>query len=81
MVAAITNLRNFTAALKSPDDLKIAIENTNNSLCTNNDGELFVTAFSGVLDLTTGIFRYVNAMHNPALIRRPERFSRNCQWS
>lgn len=70
MVAAITNLRNFTSSLKSPDDLKIAIENTNERLCTNNDGEFFVTAFSGVLDLTTGIFRYVNAGHNPPLIRR-----------
>lgn len=70
MVAAITNLRNFTASLKSPDDLKTAIEKTNDRLCANNDGELFVTAFSGVLDLTTGIFRYVNAGHNPALIRR-----------
>ena len=70
MVAAITNLRNAVAALKSPDDLKIAIENTNNRLCANNDGGLFVTAFSGVLDLSTGIFRYVNAGHNPPLIRR-----------
>lgn len=70
MVAAITNLRNFTASLKSPDDLKTAIEKTNDRLCTNNDGGLFVTAFSGVLDLTTGIFRYVNAGHNPPLIRR-----------
>ena len=70
MVAAITNLRNFTASLKSPDDLKTAIENTNNRLCNNNDGELFVTAFSGVLDLKTGKFIYVNAGHNPPLIRR-----------
>ena len=70
MVAAITNLRNFAASLKNPDDLKIAIEKTNDRLCANNDGGLFVTAFNGVLDLTTGIFRYVNAGHNPALIRR-----------
>lgn len=69
MVAAITNLRNAVATLQSPDDLKTAIENTNDSLCANNDGGLFVTAFSGVLDLTTGIFRYVNAGHNPPLIR------------
>ncbi|MBO4400576.1 MAG: SpoIIE family protein phosphatase [Selenomonadaceae bacterium] len=67
MVAAITNLRNFTANI---DDLKTAIEKTNAQLCANNDGGLFVTAFSGVLDLETGIFRYVNAGHNPPLIRR-----------
>ena len=70
MVAAITNLRNFTASLKNPDDLKSAIENTNDRLCANNDGGLFVTAFSGVLDLATGKFIYVNAGHNPPLIRR-----------
>jgi len=70
MVAAITNLRNAVAALQSPDDLKSAIEYTNDSLCANNDGGLFVTAFSGVLDLSTGIFRYVNAGHNPPMIRR-----------
>ncbi len=70
MVAAITNLRNFTASLKSSDDLKTAIEKTNDRLCANNDGGLFVTAFSGVLDFNTGIFRYVNAGHNPPLIRR-----------
>lgn len=70
MVAAITNLRNFTASMKSSDDLKTAIEKTNDRLCENNDGGLFVTAFSAVLDLTTGIFRYVNAGHNPPLIRR-----------
>ena len=70
MVAAITNLRNAVAALQNPDDLKNAIEHTNDSLCANNDGGLFVTAFSGVLDLSTGIFRYVNAGHNPPLIRR-----------
>ena len=70
MVAAVTNLRNFTASLKSSDDLKSAIEKTNDKLCTNNDGGLFVTAFSAVLDMTTGNFRYVNAGHNPPLIRR-----------
>ena len=70
MVAAITNLRNSVAALQNPDDLKSAIEKTNDQLCANNDGGLFVTAFSGMLDLSTGIFRYVNAGHNPPLIRR-----------
>lgn len=67
MVATITNLRNFTANI---DDLKTAIEETNAQLCANNDGGFFVTAFSGVLNLTTGVFRYVNAGHNPPLIRR-----------
>lgn len=70
MVAAITNLRNFTSSLKDPADLKIAIENSNDKICENNDSEFFVTAFCGVLNLTTGKFIYVNAGHNPPLIRR-----------
>lgn len=74
MVAAITNLRNSIAALDSSDNLKTAINITNDRLCANNDGGLFVTAFTGVLDLTTGIFRYVNAGHNPPLIRREKNF-------
>lgn len=70
MVAAITNLRNFVSSLKNPNDLKIAIENTSDKLCANNDGGLFVTAFSAIINLTTKKFFYVNAGHNPPLIRR-----------
>lgn len=74
MVATITNLRNFVAPLKNPGDLKFSIENTSNRLCANNDGGLFATAFSAVLDLTTKKFFYVNADHNPPLIRRKGKF-------
>lgn len=70
MVATITNLRNFTSSLKNPGDLKSAMENTNDRLCANNDGGLFVTMFSGTLNLSTGKFYYVNAGHNPTLIKR-----------
>ena len=42
--AAITNLRNFAASLKSLDDLKGVIEKTNDRLCANNNDGLFVTA-------------------------------------
>lgn len=43
---------------------------TNRQLCESNDAGLFVTAWMGILDLTTGEFIYVNAGHNPPLIRR-----------
>ena len=45
-------------------------QNTSNRLCANNDGGLFATAFSAVFDLATKKFFYVNAGHNPPLIRR-----------
>ena len=44
VLAAITNLRNFAASLKSLDDLKGVIEKTNDRLCANNNDGLFVTA-------------------------------------
>lgn len=42
----------------------------NKKLCENNDAEMFVTAWMGVLDTETGVLQYVNAGHNPPLLRR-----------
>ncbi len=41
----------------------------NERLCENNDANMFVTAWLGVLDLNTGIVEYVNAGHNPPLVK------------
>lgn len=51
--------------LKSP--AQIFIE-TNNSLCENNDSEMFVTAFMCMIDVRDGSLTYVNAGHNPPII-------------
>lgn len=40
---------------------------TNEKFCESNDGGMFVTVWMGVLDLETGLLRYVNAGHNPPL--------------
>lgn len=45
---------------------------TNSRLCESSDSKMFVTAFMGILDTQTGKFTYVNAGHNPPLIRRKE---------
>jgi sigma-B regulation protein RsbU (phosphoserine phosphatase) len=42
----------------------------NARLCENNDEGMFVTAWMGVLEIPTGRFTYVNAGHNPPLLRR-----------
>jgi serine phosphatase RsbU (regulator of sigma subunit) len=42
----------------------------NNSLCENNDANMFVTAFLGVLDLKSNVLSYINAGHNPPLVKR-----------
>jgi sigma-B regulation protein RsbU (phosphoserine phosphatase) len=42
----------------------------NTMLCENNEADMFVTAFMGILDLRTGELSYVNAAHNPPLLKR-----------
>ncbi len=41
----------------------------NAGLCENNDANMFVTAWLGVLDLNTGVVEYANAGHNPPLVK------------
>ena len=55
--------------LSSPGSLADQIIAANKSLCVNNKACLFVTAFIAVLDTETGIVEYVNAGHNPPLIK------------
>ena len=42
----------------------------NDTLCEHNDANMFVTAWMGILNLKTGLMTYVNAGHNPPLMRR-----------
>jgi len=47
---------------------------TNNSLIRSNKENMFVTVFCGVLDTLSGEFIFVNAGHNPPLIRQSGRY-------
>ncbi len=51
-------------------DLGTVFEEVNDILCESNSEDLFITAFEGVLDLTTGEFRFVNAGHEQPLLCR-----------
>jgi sigma-B regulation protein RsbU (phosphoserine phosphatase) len=42
----------------------------NEKLCENNESGMFITAWMGILDLKTGKLQYVNAGHNPPLLKR-----------
>lgn len=42
----------------------------NEELCKMNDAGMFVTAWLGEIDLKTGILSFVNAGHNPPLVKR-----------
>lgn len=49
-----------------------AYTEANKRLCEGNDAQMFVTAWLGVIDLTTGHVEFVNAGHNPPLISNAE---------
>lgn len=47
-----------------------AMTNANQQLCENNEADLFVTVWVAVYEVSTGKLTYVNAGHNPPVIRR-----------
>ena len=44
----------------------------NEKLCESNESGMFVTAWMGILDLTTGNIQFANAGHNPPLLKRAD---------
>lgn len=56
-------------AVKSLADIVVKV---NNSLENQNKEMLFVTMWIGILELSTGVINYVNAGHNPALLKIKE---------
>lgn len=44
----------------------------NDKLCENNEADMFVTAWMGILDISTGKLKYANAGHNPPLLKRAD---------
>ena len=44
----------------------------NEKLCENNESGMFVTAWMGILDITTGQVQFANAGHNPPLLKRSD---------
>ena len=42
----------------------------NEKLCENNEADMFVTAWMGILDLETGKLQFANAGHNPPLLKQ-----------
>jgi len=53
-------------------DLAAAVTDANARLSEGNDALMFVTCWTGVIDLRTGEMRYVNAGHNPPYVRRAD---------
>ena len=51
------------------ETLSEIFERVNNQLCENNKEGMFVTAWMGLLEISTGKLSYVNAGHNPPLVK------------
>lgn len=67
MMRAKTLIKNLAESGLPVDEV---FNRANKKLCENNDAEMFVTAWMGVLNTETGMLQYVNAGHNPPLVRR-----------
>jgi sigma-B regulation protein RsbU (phosphoserine phosphatase) len=67
MVIAKTLLKDNVLYEVSPAEV---FNKVNNQLCENNEAGLFVTAFMGIYEISSGKFTYVNAGHNPPLLKK-----------
>lgn len=66
MMTAKTIIKGYAESGKDVNDVFTL---TNKKLCENNDANMFVTAWMGIIDLDTGVVEYANAGHNPPLIK------------
>ena len=66
MVIAKTLLKNSAQTGASPKEI---LEKVNNQLCENNDAEMFVTVWIGILQISTGKIVCANAGHEYPAIR------------
>ena len=66
MVIAKTLIKNDAQSGNTPEKVFI---NVNNQLCEGNDQNMFVTAWMGVLEISTGKFTFVNAGHDAPILK------------
>ena len=69
MMRAKTELKSLT---ETGIPINEVFTHGNAALCEGNDAGMFVTAWQGDIDLTTGLVRFVNAGHNPPLVRHKD---------
>lgn len=69
MMTAKTIIKGYAESGKSVDEVFTI---ANEKLCESNEAGMFVTAWFGMLDLLTGKVAFVNAGHNPPLVRHKD---------
>ncbi|GHV95697.1 hypothetical protein AGMMS50293_20170 [Spirochaetia bacterium] len=55
--------------LQTGEDPELALENINRQLCDNNIADMFVTLWLGILEISRLRLEYINAGHNPPLLK------------
>lgn len=68
MVIAKTLIKDACMKTLSPKEV---LEYVNDQLCENNEAGMFVTVLLGILDLDSGLLKYVNAGHECPAVRYP----------
>lgn len=66
MMTAKTHIKGLAQQGLSPAEI---MTEANNRLCETNEAGMFVTVWLGILDIETGVVTYVNAGHNPPVLR------------
>ena len=74
MAVTLTLFRSVATKMENQADV---VNVLNDVISKNNDSNMFVTLFTGKLDLKTGLLNYCNAGHNPPVIVAPDG---ECRW-
>ena len=69
MVIAKTLIKNRALMGGTPSEILAFV---NNQLCENNEAEMFVTVWMGILDLSTGVMTAANAGHEYPAFRKAD---------
>jgi sigma-B regulation protein RsbU (phosphoserine phosphatase) len=79
MAISRTILRAQAMATPQPSE---CVRRANDQICTQNPMYLFITVFYGLLNVRTGVFRFVNAGHpSPVLLQPAEREVSPLPWT
>ena len=69
MMTAKTIIKDLAESGMAVNDI---FTKANEKLCENNESGMFVTAWMGILDITTGNMQFANAGHNPPILKRAD---------
>ena len=78
MLMAVTHSL-FRAASAHESDPAVIVRSINETVCLDNDANMFVTLFLGVLDLPSGRLRYCNAGHDSPFVLHGQPVPLDCK--